>query len=153
MAVVSHGEPDAPMGETSPSAKSSVASGSRLRRANVGLWVAQAVLALTFASSGVVKVFATDWFMAMDAWPADVPRTLLILIGIAELAGVLGVVLPRLLGTRPQLTVFAALGLLLIMVSASVFHAIRGEWEGLPFNMILGGIAAFVAWGRWRLAP
>lgn len=141
------------MGETSTSLTASVATASRVRRANIWLWVAQAILATTFASSGAVKVFATDWFMSMDAWPADVPRSLLIFIGAAELAGVLGVVLPRLVGIQPRLTVFAALGLLSIMVLATGFHAIRGEWEGLPFNAALGGVAAFVAWGRWRLAP
>lgn len=134
---------------------SSVAAAPRVRWASVAVWAAQALLALTFGASGAVKVFATDWFMAMDpaAWPADVPRNLLVVIGIAELSGVLGVVLPRLTGIQPRLTVFAALGVLLIMVLASAFHAIRGEWEALPFNVALGGIAAFVAWGRWRLVP
>jgi len=137
----------------SESSTASIADASCVRRANTWLWVAQVLLAITFAASGAVKVFATDWFMAMDAWPADVPRNLLIIIGIAELAGVVGVVLPRLVGIQPRLTVFAALGLLLIMALATGFHAVRREWEGLPFNIMLGGLAAFVAWGRWRFAP
>lgn len=143
------------MSETSASAESSVATAPRVRWANFSLWAAQALLAVTFAASGAVKVFATDWFMAMDpaAWPAAVPRSVLILIGIAELAGVLGLVLPRLTGVQPRLTVFAALGLLVIMVLATGFHAIRGEMDALQVNAALGGIAAFVAWGRWRLAP
>lgn len=138
-----------------PAATSSDATASRVRKANYALWTAQALLAATFAASAGVKVSATDWFMALDldAWPADVPRTLLIFIGTAELAGALGLVLPRLTGIQPRLTVFAALALLLVMVLAAGFHASRGEWEALPFNAVLGGIAAHVAWGRWRLAP
>ncbi len=118
------------MSEASASVASSVANASRVRWANVSLWAAQGLLGVTFAASGAVKVFATDWFMAMDpgAWPADVPRSVLSLIGIAELAGVLGLVLPRLTGIQPRLTVFAALGLPAIMVFATGFHASRGEW-------------------------
>jgi putative oxidoreductase len=142
-----------PMRESSNTPKSSIANALRVRRANVWLWVAQALLAVTFASSGAVKVFAADWFMTLDAWPADVPRSLHVFVGTVELAGVLGLLLPRIVGIQPRLTVFAALGLLLIMVLATGFHAIRGEWEALPFNAAIGGVAAFVAWGRWRLAP
>lgn len=140
------------MSETSAAASSVIAT-KRVRWANFSLWAAQALLAVVFASSGAVKVFATDWFMTIDAWPADVPRGLLVVIGTAELAGVLGLVLPRLTGVQPRLTVFAALGLLVIMVLATGFHAIRGEMDALQVNAALGGIAAFVAWGRWRLAP
>jgi putative oxidoreductase len=55
--------------------------------------------------------------------------------------------------TKPRLTPLAAAGLVLVMLLASAFHLSRGEVGALPVNLVLGGIAAFVAWGRSRKAP
>ena len=69
-------------------------------------------------------------------------------IGASELAAALGLVLPAATRIRPLLTPLAAIGLVMVMVLASLFHISRGEWFALPLNLVLGSLAAFVAWGR-----
>jgi putative oxidoreductase len=75
---------------------------------------------------------------------------LLRFIGVAKFAGGLGLILPAATRMRPGLTLWAALGLATIMALAFVP---RGEMEALPANLVLGGLAALVAWRRWRKAP
>ena len=74
-------------------------------------------------------------------------------IGLSEIAGAIGLVLPALTRIKPILTAWAAVGLTTIMVLAMIMHAVRGELGALPMNAVLGGMAAFVAWGRFRWAP
>ena len=73
--------------------------------------------------------------------------------GTAELAGALGLLLPALTRIKPSLTPLAAAGLVTIMALASVFHATRGESGGIVVNLVLGSVAAFIAWGRYKKAP
>lgn len=116
---------------------------------NVALWIVQLLLAAAFGMAGVMK--STQPLDALGqnmAWVRDVPPAMVRFIGISELAGALGVVLPWATGIRPMLTPLAAAGLLVIMLLASAFHLSRGELGALPFNAILGAMAAFVAWGR-----
>ena len=84
---------------------------------------------------------------------AQVPLALVRFIGISELLGAVGLILPALTKIKPLLTPLAALGLLTIMILAMGFHVSRGEAGTLPFNIVLGGLAAFVAWGRTSKAP
>jgi len=86
-------------------------------------------------------------------WPGDIAPVLVRLIGAAELAGAIDLVLPAATRIRPLLTPLAGAGLLTIMVPASVFHVFRGEYGALTVNFTLGALAAFVAWGRFRKAP
>lgn len=74
-------------------------------------------------------------------------------IGIAELAAAVGLILPALTRILPKLTPLAGLGLAVIMVLAAGFLVQRGEMSALPINFLLGALAAFVAWGRWRKVP
>lgn len=74
-------------------------------------------------------------------------------IGASEFLGALGLLLPALNRIKPGLTPLAAAGLVLIMLLAATFHVARGELFALPINFALGGIAAFVAWGRYRKGP
>jgi hypothetical protein len=61
--------------------------------------------------------------------------------------------LPALTRIKPSLTALAGAGLATIMLLASLFHISRGEPQVLPVNLVFGGLAAFVAWGRWKKAP
>ena len=81
------------------------------------------------------------------------PLPLVRFIGVSELAGAIGLILPAATKIKPTLTPLAALGLLTIMILAMAFHLSRGEAQALPINMALGGLAAFVAWGRTKKAP
>jgi putative oxidoreductase len=74
-------------------------------------------------------------------------------IGVSELLGGLGLILPAASRIRPGLTPLAALGLTIIMVLALGYHVSRGEMSALPIVGALGGLTAFVAWGRAKKAP
>ena len=116
---------------------------------NVMLWVAQILLALFFLAAGVYHGLLPIEEAARSApWADDLPVPLVRFIGFSELAGALGVVLPRLTGFRPYLTPLAALGLMTIMVLAALFHVWRGEAAIIGMHLVVAAIAAFVAWGR-----
>lgn len=123
-------------------------------RLNVGLWVAQGLLAASYGFVGFMK--ATQPIQALVAsfeWPAAVPEALVRLIGVVEVAGAFGLILPMLTKIQPRLTPYAALGLVLLQVCAIIFHISRGEIAMTPFNLILLAIAAFIYWGRTRKLP
>jgi hypothetical protein len=113
-----------------------------------GIWVATAPL---FVLYGVIKTFFPIPRLAtMLGWPGDVPVWVVRLIGVAEIAGPLGLVLPALTGVLPWLAPLAALGLALIQVLAIGFHARRHETaETLPRNLVLLALSLFVLWSRW----
>ena len=118
------------------------------RGMEIALWVAQVLLAITFGSAGYLKATAPESF-----WPGAVPVSLVRFIGLSELAGTLGLLLPAATRVVPWLTPLSATGLLVIMALASAFHLSRGETQALPLTFGLGGLAAFVAWGRFQKHP
>jgi uncharacterized membrane protein YphA (DoxX/SURF4 family) len=83
----------------------------------------------------------------------ELPTTLHVVAGVAEILGGLGLVLPGLTRIRPELTPPAALGLVVVMVGAAAWHLTRGEVPNVAMNFVLGALAAFVAYGRWRIRP
>jgi uncharacterized membrane protein YphA (DoxX/SURF4 family) len=121
-------------------------SGRGLR---IGLWVAQGLLALAFGMAGGMKLF-----VATDKSPvfSDMPW-LIRFIGVSEVAGALGVILPAATRIAPVLTPIAAVGLAIIMVLAGAFHVQRGEISHLPPVLFLFAMSVFVAWGRFKKAP
>lgn len=128
---------------------SSSASGPS-QRLHLSLWIVQILLGVFFAMVGVVKMTTP-----MAELPADgpsLPEALLRFIGASEFAGGLGLVLPAATRIKAWLTPLAGLGLAVIMLLALAFHASRGEWASLPMNLVLGGLAVFVAWGRSKKA-
>ena len=139
-AQASHGEPTG----------AAIESGSKGLR--VGLWVVQVLLALAFGLSGTMKLaLPYAELLKQGAWVAHVPAGLVKFIGVAEVSGAVGLILPAATRIKPFLTPFAAAGFVVIMVLACVLHFSIGE---RPIaQMILGGLAAFVAWGRSRKAP
>jgi putative oxidoreductase len=119
----------------------------------IGLWVAQALLALAFGLAGAMKIATPIAELAQKLpWVTDLPN-LVRFIGVSELLGAFGLILPAATRIRPILTPIAAMGLVLVMVLAAGFHLLRGEAQALPVNLALGAIAALVAWGRLRKAP
>ena len=123
-------------------------------RLNIALWIAQALLALTFVGSGVWKLLTpTPELAAMIPWAGQVPPAFLSAIGLIDLAGGLGVLLPSLTRIKPGLAVLAALGCTLLMLCAIAFHFSRGEAANTPFNFVLVALAVFVLWGRRSAAP
>ncbi len=118
------------------------------------LWIAQVLLAAMFLMAGISKTFQPiDQLSQMLPWASQVPVGLVRFIGVSELLGGLGLVLPALLRIKPRLTVLAAIGLATVMVFAALFHASRGEFSAIGMNLILALIALFIAWGRAKKAP
>jgi hypothetical protein len=120
---------------------------------NRALWTVQILLALFFAlASGAPKLLLPpEMFPEM---PIPLPRALVLFIGVAEVAGALGLILPVLLKIRPGLTPLAAGGLVLITVGATGYWLLAGDAIGnaaFAFGMAL--LCAFVAYGRSRLVP
>jgi uncharacterized membrane protein YphA (DoxX/SURF4 family) len=121
---------------------------------HIALWVVQALLILGFGMSGFGKALQPIEEISKNMpWVPDVPVPLVRFIGTAELAGALGLLLPSVSRVLPWLTPLAAACLATDMLFAALFHAWRGEWPGVVGTVILGSLAAFVAWGRFRKAP
>lgn len=119
---------------------------------HIGLWIVQALLALAFGASGAMKL-TTPYaeLTAAAAWAREVPETLIRVIGTVEVAGATGILLPALTRIKPFFTPLAAAGFVVVMILAGGLHLSIGEPP--VANVILGGLAAFVAWGRWRAVP
>jgi hypothetical protein len=120
---------------------------------HIGLWIAQVLLAIGFGMAGIMKaVTPIDELAQKMPWTADLPN-LVRFIGVSELAGALGLLLPSLTRIKPKLTPLAGLGLVTVMILAMAFHISRGEFSALPINLMLGALGLFVAWGRYKKAP
>jgi uncharacterized membrane protein YphA (DoxX/SURF4 family) len=139
----------------SESSAATVSAPARSKGLHIALWVVQILLAFAFGMAGTLKTTKSipDLVTAGLAWAGSVPEPLVRFIGASELAGALGLILPSLTRIMPMLTPLAALGLVIIMALAAPFHISRGEANVIGINFVLGGLAAFVAWGRSRKAP
>ncbi|MEU0407651.1 DoxX family protein [Streptomyces griseorubiginosus] len=117
---------------------------------NVFLWILQGVLAALFVAAGVTKsTQSREKLIAQLPWVSDVSTPVVRLIGVAELAGGLGLILPGAFDIATVLTPLAATGLAVIMVLAMGVHARRKEPQAIGFNAILLIVAAVVMWGRF----
>lgn len=125
------------------------------RGLHLALWVAQVLLALAFLGAGWMKAFSPmeELVKNMD-WARAMPEALVRFIGISELLGGGGLVLPAATRIKPGLTALAAALLVVVMVLAAIFHVTRGEIvPAVVVNAVMGGMAAFIAWGRGKAAP
>ena len=121
---------------------------------HIALWVVQVLLAVMFAGSGFMKattaaeelVKVMPWAEGNGIWMARVA-------GVSEILGALGLILPSATRIQPKLTGLAGVGLATVMVLAAGLHITRGEFGYLLPNAVLGGLAAFVAYGRLKAAP
>jgi hypothetical protein len=114
------------------------------------LWVVQGVLAAIFLFAGGMKLVLPVEGLA---GPILLPGLFLRFIGVAEVLGALGLILPGLLRIRPGLTQLAAAGLVIIMIGATVLTLAAGMVVTALIPLVVGLLAVFVAYGRWRLAP
>lgn len=121
---------------------------------NTALWIVQGILAAMFLMSGSMKTFKSiDELAPKMPWVKEVPSWQVRFIGITQLLAAFGLILPKLTGILPVLTPVAALGLVLTMVSAAIFHLKRNEMQAIGINMALLLLALFVAVGRLFLIP
>jgi uncharacterized membrane protein YphA (DoxX/SURF4 family) len=116
------------------------------------LWIVQGLLALVFLFAGGTKLVLPIEVMT-EQMPLPLPGWFLRFIAVAEVLGAIGLILPGLLGIRPGLTPLAAAGLVIIMIGATVLTLAGGGVAGALIPLVVGLLSAFVAYGRWRLAP
>ena len=117
------------------------------------LWALQVVLGVFFVGTGVIHFVVPDGLPSMMAWMYDLDPTLHYVSGTAEILGALGLILPGLTRIQAWLTPLAAVGLIAVMVLAAVFHLGRDEIPNVGLNVVLAGLLAVVAYGRWRVSP
>jgi hypothetical protein len=113
------------------------------------LWIVQVLLAVVFLFTGGSKMAMPANVLAAQS---HLPGAFMKFIGVCEILGALGLVLPGLFHVRPVLTPLAAACLVVIMIGATVSTAILMP-VALPLPVIVGLLTAYVAYGRWRLAP
>ncbi len=120
------------------------------------LWIVQVLLALAFLAAGSMKIL-TPYESLLESLPwvevfSAIPWVITI-IGIIEVLGAIGLILPALTRILPLLTPLAGAGLALTMVGAAILHASRGEWGNIVPNTVLLLLASFVVYGRYKLLP
>ena len=126
---------------------------SKPKALNIVLWVGQVILAFMFLMAGFMKTTTPIVeLVAQQPWAAQMPEALVRFIGTSEILGAIGLILHAALRIKPQLTVWAASGLAVVMLLATFFHASRGEFSAIIVNITLGMIAVFIAWGRNKKA-
>jgi len=116
-------------------------------------WMFLIVLAVVFIVTGVTNAFRYEKARDVFPWVQDVPRTLVKVIGIAEILGVLGLILPVATGIYAWLTPLAAVGLARLMFMAATFHAQRRESTEFALTILILLMLIFVVYLRWPLMP
>jgi hypothetical protein len=120
-------------------------------RLNVLLWTLQVLLGLFFGlGSGAPKLLVPVEQLPL---PLPLPQAFVLAIGVAEVLGALGLILPGLTRVQPRLTPLAAACLVLLTICASVYQLLAQQPANAVFALVIGALAGVVAYGRWRVAP
>ena len=117
---------------------------------NIMLWVLQGLLALAFLAHGWILLFPSP---EMLAGMSSLPRPFWIFLGVAEVLAAVGLSLPGITRILPWLVPCAAAGVMVVMISATIFHVARSEVSGAVVTAILFIMASFVAYMRWKVRP
>jgi uncharacterized membrane protein YphA (DoxX/SURF4 family) len=118
---------------------------------NLALWILQILMAGLFLFAGAAKFFMSAEELAKG--PVQMSLAFLRFIGVAEVLGGLGLILPGVFRIRTRLTALAAVGLLIVMIGATALTWSAGMMGVALFNAVIGVLCALIAYGRWRLAP
>jgi len=118
---------------------------------NIVLWVVQVLLALAFFAHGCLLLFPPA--SVVEQMNASLPRWFQLFLGVAEILAAVGLTLPGFTRIQPWLVPCAAAGIMIVMISATVFHLMRGEVSSAIVTILLLAMATFVAYMRWRVAP
>jgi hypothetical protein len=118
---------------------------------NIVLWVLQVLLALAFFAHGYVLLFPPA--AIADQMNASLPRWFQLFLGVAEILAAVGLTLPGVARIQPWLVSWAAAGIMIVMICATILHVARGEVSSAVITTVLLAAATFVAYMRWRVAP
>jgi uncharacterized membrane protein YphA (DoxX/SURF4 family) len=114
----------------------------------IAVWIVSGLLAVAFLFAGLFKLFAST--ADLEASAQGVPVVLLKIAGTAEVLGAIGLILPAATRVLPVLTPLAAAGLTLVMIGATITNLIIGEYAIMLQTILMGVLAAWVAWARFR---
>ena len=122
---------------------------------NIILWSLQGLLAVLFLLTGLMKIFQSKEVLMqrLGPWTEGFSKGQLAIIGLIEVAGAAGLVLPMYMDIYPILTPFAAIGLGVTMIGAIMTHLNRDETKNMVANIIILGLCVLVAVGRFMLVP
>ena len=118
---------------------------------NIVLWVLQICLAAAFLAHGLL--FLSPPAEMVEQMNASLPRWFQLFLGVAEVLAAVGLTLPGMTRVYPRLVVWAAVGVMVVLVSATVFHLVRGEISSAVITTVLLAVATFVAYMRYRVMP
>lgn len=117
---------------------------------NVALWIAAGILAVIFLAAGLTKLTQPREKLAEKmSWTVDSSDSAVKAVGLVEVLGAIGLILPALTGIAPILVPLAATGLAIVMVAAAIINIRNGEAPHVIINAVLLALAVFVAWGRF----
>jgi uncharacterized membrane protein YphA (DoxX/SURF4 family) len=117
---------------------------------NIALWIIAGLLAVAFLASGAMKLIQPKEKLASGyGWVEDFSAGTVKAIGTLEVLAAVGLILPAALDIAPVLVPLAAVGLLLLMLGASITHLRRHEAQGMVVTLVLLAVAAVVVWGRF----
>ena len=121
---------------------------------NIAILIIQVLLAIVFFMAGLMKLIQPKEKLANNmAWVEGFSQNQIRLIGVLEILGAVGLVLPALTGILPWLTPLAAVGLALLMVGAIITHLRRDEYPNMIANIVLFALSVFVAYGLLTALP
>lgn len=118
---------------------------------NIVVWILQVLLAIAFFAHGWLFLSPPAEFV--EQMNASLPRWFQLFLGVAEVMAAIGLTLPGLTRIQPWLVTWAAIGVAVVTVSATVFHLVRGEISSAVITLVLAAIALFVAYARYRVVP
>lgn len=122
---------------------------------NMALWIVQGLLAAIFLMAGFMKLAQPKPTLQekLGDWVDTIPGNGMKIIGLLEIAGAVGLILPMLFNIQPILTPVAAIGLALTMLAALLLHLSRSEYNKILPNIVFLVLTAFAAYGRLVLVP
>ena len=118
---------------------------------NILLWVLQVLLALAFFAHGCLFLFPPA--AIAEQMNASLPRWFQLFLGVAEILAAVGLTLPGAARIQPWLVSWAAAGVMIVMICATIFHLMRGEVSSAITTVVLLAVATFIAYMRWRVVP
>jgi hypothetical protein len=118
---------------------------------NIALWILQVLLAAAFLAHGWLLLFPPPDIAALML--EQLPRWFWVFLGVAELAAGVGITVPGITRIMPRLVPAAAIGIVIVMISATVWHLVRAEWSSSVITFVLLLMATYVAYMRWGVLP
>ena len=118
---------------------------------NILLWVLQVLLAAAFLAHGLLLLMPPPDIAAQMLM--SLPRWFWVFLGVAEVAAAIGLTLPGVARVKPWLVAWAAGGIMIVMISATIYHVMRNEISSAVVTFVLLIMATFVAYMRIRVLP